>query len=49
MHTISIQTGRPYEVLVGRGLLAGLGELTAQACPRATRAALVSDDTVAML
>lgn len=49
MHTISIQTGRPYEVLVGRGLLAGLGELTAQACPLATRAALVSDDTVAML
>ncbi len=46
MHTIPIRTGRPYDVLVGGGLLAQLGARTAAVCPRARRAALVADDTV---
>ena len=46
MHTIPIRTGRPYDVLVGGGLLAQRGARTAAVGPRARRAARVADVTV---
>lgn len=46
MQTIHVATGTPYDVYIGAGLLDRLGALTAAACPRAVRAALVADDTV---
>lgn len=46
MQTITVNTGRPYEVLIGRGLLAKAGELTARVHKPCT-VAIVSDETVA--
>lgn len=46
MQTIHVATGTPYDVHIGAGLLSRLGALTAAACPKASRATLVADDTV---
>ena len=46
MQTIHVATGTPYDVHIGAGLLDRLGALTAAACPKASRVALVADDTV---
>ena len=42
---IKVNAGKPYEVLVGRGLLNDVGELIKEKC-RADRIAVISDDTV---
>ena len=48
MRTVGIPTEKPYEVLIGRGLLASLGERLALA-HRPCRAVVVTDSTVAPL
>ena len=48
MQTISIKTGKPYEVLVGQGLLARAGELLTPVCSF-QKAVVVTDDKVAPL
>ncbi|MDR1628898.1 MAG: 3-dehydroquinate synthase [Oscillospiraceae bacterium] len=48
MQTITVNTGRPYDVLIGRGLLVKAGELTARVHKPCT-VAIVSDETVAGL
>ena len=48
MKSIPVQTARPYEVLVGQGLLAQSGELIAKKAPPCT-AAIITDDTVNIL
>jgi 3-dehydroquinate synthase len=48
MKTIPVSTGRPYEVLIGRGLLDEAGALTAQV-HAPCRAVLIADSTVAEL
>lgn len=45
MHTVHIDTSRPYDVLIGEGLLPRTGELMAQTMTART-AAIVTDDTV---
>lgn len=49
METISILTGKPYEVRIGRGLIRETGAQTREACPKAEKAFLVTDDRVAAL
>lgn len=48
MNRILVQTGRPYEVLVGRGLLSQSGVLIARKL-RPCTAAIITDDTVDLL
>jgi 3-dehydroquinate synthase len=48
MRTVAIHTQRPYEVVIGRGLLARTGERLAALTP-ARAAAVVSDDAVGAL
>lgn len=48
MQNIEIKTGRPYEVKIGRGLLPGVGQLSAAVHTPCT-VAIVSDETVANL
>lgn len=45
MHTVSVQTGKPYEVLIGSGLLSEAGALI-QKVIKPCRAAIITDDTV---
>lgn len=49
MKTIPIPVGRPYDVLIGSGLLGRAGEKIREVCPRAEKAFLVADDRVAEL
>jgi len=49
MKTIRVESGRPYEVLVARGLLPRVGELAAPFAPRGATAAVVTDGTVEAL
>lgn len=49
-HVIDVHAAsRNYQVLVGRDLLPGVGSRTREVCPKAGRAAVVSDSTVAAL
>lgn len=43
---ISVAAMRPYDVLIGAGLIDALGAIAASACPGAARAMLVADDAV---
>ena len=45
MITVNVSTGKPYQVCIGRGALAGVGEWLAGLTP-SRFAALISDDTV---
>ena len=47
--TIHVNTGTPYDVMIGSGLLANSGELIKQVLPKAERAVIVSDSIVAPL
>ena len=49
MKTITIPTGKPYEVRIGRGLIREAGAQTREACPGAETAFLITDDRVAAL
>jgi len=49
MKTIEVAVSKTYNVLIGSGTLAGLGEIARGAAPRGERAAVISDDTVAAL
>jgi len=44
--TIHVATGVPYDVLVGRGVTAGLADYVRTAFPRVAKVALVADSTV---
>ena len=46
---IHIPAGKPYDVLIGRGLLAEAGRQVREACPKAEKAFVVTDDRVAEL
>ncbi len=46
MKTIDVKASTPYRVEIGPGALALLGERLRALCPKARRAAVVSDDTV---
>ena len=45
MLSIRVNTGRPYDVVIGQGLLPVAGEMISRACP-SRRALIVSDDKV---
>jgi len=45
MHTVSVKTGKPYEVLIGSGILDQTGEMIAKVI-FPCRAAVITDDTV---
>ena len=45
MHTVNVKTGKPYQVLIGSGLLASAGEMISKVIPPC-RAAIITDDTV---
>ena len=47
--TIHVNTGTPYDVMIGTGLLGKSGELIKQVLPKAERAVIVSDSNVAPL
>ena len=47
--SIHIPAGKPYEVLIGRGMLSGIGTQIRDACPGAEKAFLVTDDRVGAL
>jgi 3-dehydroquinate synthase len=49
MKTVRVESASPYDVAVGRGLLARTGELAAGVFPRGTLAAVVTDGTVETL
>ena len=49
MTTVHVPVSAPYDVEIGPGLLAGLGEKARALCPRAERYLLVTDDTVGPL
>lgn len=49
MNKIHIPAGKPYDVLIGRGLLAEAGERIREVCPGAEKAFLIADDRVAEL
>ena len=49
MNTIHIPTGKPYDVLIGRGLLSEAGSRVREVCPKAEKAFVLSDDRVAPL
>ena len=47
--TIHVNTGKPYDVMIGTGLLGKSGELIKQVLPKAERAVIVTDSNVAPL
>ncbi len=47
--TIHVNTGTPYDVIIGTGLLPKSGELIKQVLPKAERAVIVTDSNVAPL
>ncbi len=49
MKQITIEAGRGYEVLVGKGLLLSAGQRIAELLPKARSAAVVTDDNIAPL
>ena len=49
MKSIAVEAGRAYEVLIGRGILKDAGQLCRQACPKAEKIFLLTDDRVAPL
>ena len=49
MNKIHIPAGKPYDVLIGRGLLAEAGGRIREVCPGAEKAFLIADDRVAEL
>ena len=49
MNTVHVPVSAPYDVDIGPGLLAGLGEKVRALCPRASRYLLVTDDAVGPL
>ena len=49
MKTIHVRTARPYDILIGRGLLDQAGERCRAALPRAKKIALVTDSAVSPL
>ena len=49
MKTIHVNTGRPYDILIERGLLAQAGERCRSALPKAEKLAVVADSAVAPL
>ena len=46
MRCVQVKAGRPYEVVIGRGLMSAAGETIAQALGRTCAAAILTDDTV---
>lgn len=46
MKTVHVAAGRPYDVLIERGLLAETGEILKQTLGRTCKAAILTDDTV---
>ena len=49
MNTVHLPVSAPYDVHIGPGLLAGLGDTVKALCPKASRFLLVTDDTVGPL
>ena len=45
MHKVHVETGKPYDVLIGSGLMEQAGEMIARVISPC-RAAIISDDTV---
>ena len=48
-HCIHVCTGRPYDVIIERGILSKCGELVKEVLPKASRCVIVSDSNVAPL
>ena len=46
MRCVQVRAGRPYEVIIGRGLMGEAGDKIAQALGRTCAAAILTDDTV---
>ena len=49
MRIIRIPAGRPYDVMIGSGLLSEAGKRTREVCPGAEKAFIITDDRVAAL
>ena len=49
MNTVHIPASTPYDVQIGPGLLALLGAVIGETCPKATRCLLVTDDAAGPL
>lgn len=48
-HTIHVNTGKPYDVIIERGILSKCGGLVKKILPKASRCVIVSDSNVAPL